>query len=111
MVIDDTLVMFVRVSNEIKLHSEHRGIYGIVFVHHEEFFSHVLATPNVFSWIYMKILLSTDSLENFKRQVKYCFTYTFLIEYFQTIILIKGYSTKHFLFQTILFVFSLETLI
>ena len=74
-----------------------------LFVHHVEFFSHVLATPNLFSWIYMKILLSVDSLENFKSQVKYGFTYTFLIEYFQTIILIKGYSTKHFLFQTICF--------
>ena len=41
MVIDDTLVMFVRVSNEIKLHSEHRGVYAIVFVHHVDVFSHV----------------------------------------------------------------------
>ena len=30
----DTLVMHVGVSNEIKLHSEHRGIYAILFEHH-----------------------------------------------------------------------------
>ena len=64
-----------------------------LFVHQVEFFSHVLATPNLFSWIYMKILLSVDSLENLKSQVKYGFTYTFLIEYFQTIILIKAQGT------------------
>ena len=41
MVSGDILVMHVGVSNEIKLHSEHRGVYAIVFVHHVDVFSHV----------------------------------------------------------------------
>lgn len=61
MVIGDILVMYVGVNNEIKLHSEHRGIYAIVFLHHVDFFSHILATPILFPWIYMKILLAMIS--------------------------------------------------
>lgn len=97
----------------MKLHSEHRGIYVILFVLHEftvlisEFFSNVLATPILFPWIYIKFLLAINYLENFKSEVQCCFTYTFLLEYFQMIILIKGYFTKRFLLQTILFFFFL----
>ena len=41
MVSGDILVMHVGVSNEIKLHSEHRGVYAIVFVYHVDVVSHV----------------------------------------------------------------------
>ena len=61
MVIGNILVMYVGVNNEIKLHLEHRGIYAIIFLHHVDFFSHVLATPILFPWIYMKILLAMIS--------------------------------------------------